>query len=132
MNRICTWLIVAAVTVACDGTPDIMRSGEPQPGRLSVSLLTPHTDDAAIVIEISGTGIANLVAADPAYWLLADQVDETTVRAIVAGELAGTLVTFDVPDVGAAALYTASVIQVADHMNRPRETLEGYALDIAR
>jgi hypothetical protein len=42
----------------------------------------------------------------------------------------GAVVTLRVPDVGAAAAYTARVVEVADRENALRGSLTGYALTV--
>jgi len=50
----------------------------------------------------------------------------------VVGNLAnGAVVTLHVPDVGAAASYTANVLEVADRQDALRPSLAGYALTVA-
>ena len=50
----------------------------------------------------------------------------------VVGNLAnGAVVTLHVPDVGAAARYTANVLEVADRQDALRTSLTGYALTAA-
>jgi hypothetical protein len=131
MMRFRQLLIGLALGVACDNTPDPVQPPEPPTGQLTVSLITPHSDDGALVFELRGTPVPDLVVADSAYWLYAEQVDSTTLRAVLAGDLAGALVTFEASDVNSPPSYTATVIEVADRLNRVRATVQGYALEIA-
>lgn len=125
------WLVattvVAALTLAActddtGGTP-------PHPGTLTVRLITPHDDDGALTFELSGPMVETPAAADESLRLFVRAVDASTVRAAVIGTLTdGVVVTLRVPDVGAAAGYTAHVLEVADRENALRSSIAGYEL----
>ncbi len=110
MSRL-RWIfaMVAALSVgaACSDNP---TGGGARAGTLTLRLTTPHADDGAMTFEVSGAPI-----------------DSAT-----AGNLAnGAVVTLHVPDVGAAASYTANVLEVADRQDALRPSLAGYALTVA-
>lgn len=126
------WILAAAALLldgaACAGDP-----GSPaQPGTLRVSLTTPNTDDGAIVFEVSGRAIDTITVMSASYRLFTYRIGSTAVRAVLAGPVAGgTLAILKVPDVGAAASYTATVTEVVDRQNQP-QLLNGYQVQVTR
>ena len=103
----------------------------PGAGTLTVRLTTPNTDDGAILLELRGPNIHALAVSNSAWQVYADS-SGTPIRSVVAGNLTtGGLVTFQVPDVGAVASYTATIVDVSDRQNRLRSALTGYTLVIA-
>lgn len=104
-----------------------------QPRTLRVSLTTPNPDDGAILFEVSGPAIDAIAGANPSHRLFARRLASTSVRAVVVGPLAsGTVATIEVPDVGAAGLYTATLTEVVDRQNQLRAQLGGYVLSVAQ
>jgi hypothetical protein len=102
------------------------------PGTLVVRLVTPNTDDGAIVLEITGPAPAAELAAAAPGALVHIRANGNTARVAVFGELgAGTLLRFNVPDVNAAPQYGAQVIEVADRASALRTGVTGYQLTIA-
>jgi len=126
------WILAAAVLLldgaACGGE----SSSPAQPGTLRVSLTTPNTDDGAILFEVSGPAIDTIVPVNASYRLFTRRIGSTTVRSVLAGPVAnGTVATLEVPDVGAAGSYTATVTEVVDRQNQVRSPLTGYQLQVA-
>lgn len=114
------------VAPACGDGPT-----EPVAGALAVTLTSPNADEGAVLFEITGQGIGILAPADPSYRLFSLPIGAAMVRAVVVGDLSsGALVHFSVPDVGAAASYRATVIEVADRANQLRSRLGEYGLSI--
>ncbi len=65
-------------------------------------------------------------------WIVGESVDSTTRRIVLAGDLkTGPLVTFVVPDVSRAPLYSAIVLEVANRDNAVRSSIGAYKLTIA-
>jgi hypothetical protein len=123
--------VVAALSVAA-GCSNDSTSAVAQPGTLSLRLTTPQVDDGAMTFEVSGPPIDNATAVDASLRLFTRQADGSTLVGAVVGTLtSGTVVTLQVPDVGAAARYTARVVEVADRQNVLRASLAGYALTVA-
>ena len=125
--------ILAAAVLLLDGAACGGDSTPPaQPGPLRMSLTTPNTDDGAILFEVSGPAIDTLAPVNASYRLSTRRIGNTTVRAVLAGPVAGgTLAILEVPDIGAASSYTATVIEVADRQNQLRSQLTGYQLQVA-
>ena len=93
--------------------------------------MTPNTDDGAILLELRGPDIHALAATNSSLQVFSD-TSSAPIRTVVAGSLsAGALLTFHVPDVGAAASYTATIVDVADRQNKLRSGLTGYTLVVA-
>jgi hypothetical protein len=104
---------------------------EPTPGSLSVVLATPHANDRAAMLTLTGPGIADVRPATGGYVVHSRAGAANSVTVAVFGALAaGPLVTFTVPDVAAAAQYTATLGDVADAANILRPTASGYSLTV--
>ena len=124
------WLFatVAALSVgaACSDDP---TTGSARVGTVTLRLTTPHADDGAMTFEVSGPPIDGVSAAVGSLQLFTRRVGESTIVGVVVGAVAnGAVVTLQVPDAGAAAEYTARVLEVADRQNALRASLAGYAL----
>lgn len=121
--------VALAVGMACgdDGGPM-----EPVPGTLIVSLATPNSDDGAILFTISGGGISAPTAVASSDLFFFRATGTSSLAVVVAGNIASQVLRFNVPDVGQASTYTASIIEVADRNNALRASLSGYVLSISR
>lgn len=117
---------VAVLTVGCGD--DVAG---PVPGAIVVSLATPNTDDAAMVLEITGPDTGTITATDPATYLHVVGSGSSRTVVLVGDLQAGELLRFTVPDVDAADRYAAAVRQVADTSNALRTSLSAYALTAA-
>lgn len=126
MNR---WLWQAAIVwalalLSCDG---------PEVGELSLSLVTPNSDDGAIVLSVTSASPKELLGIAPAcngcrvFW---EQVSANEIRAVVTGPLtAGPLMRVTVSDVGDKSAYSARLHQVANRSFELRP-LAGYSLGL--
>jgi hypothetical protein len=84
-----------------------------------------------LLFEVSGPPIDGARAVSGSLQLFTRRVGTSTLAGVVVGAVAnGTLVTLQVPDVGAAAGYSARVIDVADRHDALRASLTGYALAV--
>jgi hypothetical protein len=103
-----------------------------EPGRLAVTLASPHMDDGAVLISLRGPKIGEVLAADPEYHLFAASGEEDgELRVAVLGRrVADLLVTFEVPDLRQVASYSATLISAADQSNALRGETDGYTLRI--
>lgn len=129
MNRLPgLFAMVAAVSLVSACTDYSTGTGY-EPGTLQVRLHTPHADDGAVLLEISGPAIES-VTANGALQLFTRR-DGTTIVAAIVGELAnGTVATVRVPYAATSADYTARVLEVADRDDGLRGSLAGYALTV--
>ncbi len=110
-----------------------VAGGGTQAGSLTLRLITPHADDGAMTFQVSGPAIESATAANGSLRLFTRREGGSTVVGAVVGALAnGALITLRVPDVGAAASYTATVLEVADRQDALRTSLTGYALTLTQ
>jgi hypothetical protein len=116
------------VSVACSDESTSAGAGA---GTLVLRLTTPHADDGAMTFEVIGPPIDSAVAVNASLRLFTRRVNGSTVVGAVVGDLInGAVVTLHVPDVRAAAGYTATLIEVADRQDALRASLAGYALTV--
>ena len=121
--------IVAALSVgtACADDP---LGGSARAGTVSLRLTTPHADDGAMLFDVSGPPIDSVTASNASLQLFTRRAGSTIGGAVVGIVANGALVTLHVPDVRAAAGYTARVLEVADRQDALRASLAGYALTV--
>lgn len=124
------WILVTmaalSVAAACsdDPTGSVSRAGT-----VTLRLTTPHADDGAMTFEVSGPPIDSASAANGSLLLFTRRSGGSTMVGVVVGVVTeGAVVTLQVPDVDAAAGYTARVLEVADRQNTLRASPTGYAL----
>ena len=107
----------------------------PTAGTFRVNLTSPNADDRAIHIRITGSGaadsVSNVQAANASYTIHARLDNGNTAQAAVFGNLTnGALVTFSVPNVNNASLYTLRVVDAADANNALRTNQVSYTLQV--
>ncbi len=121
---------VAALLVGVACSEDSTGAGATA-GTLILRLTTPHADDGAMTFEVNGPPNDSATAATAGLRLFTRRADRSTVVGAVVGALAnGAVITLHVPDVGAAARYSATVVEVADRGDALRASLTGYALTV--
>jgi hypothetical protein len=142
------WHLAATATImsiaACGGdatgpTPAVPPTppASATPGRLTVSLTTPNTDDGALLATLSGGVLDSItVVAGSTSRVQTARPSATTVRLIILAApgqavKAGELVSFWVPDVAQVARYSGSVEQVAARVTYAQRVLVGYSLRIS-
>jgi hypothetical protein len=133
MRRLGPSLLIVALAAALSCDKSVAPSPPPGsgPGRVTLFLETPHVDDGAIVIEITGSSVGTPVLADTSMWMFTDHVDSRVTRVVIVGNLTtGALLGFDVPD--SVQPYMAAILQVSDRANVARASLQGYKLDLSR
>lgn len=102
------------------------------PGTLTVRLTTPNTDDGAILLEITGPAPAAELTATAQGAVVHTRANGNTSRVAVFGSLgAGAVLRFSVPDVNAAPLFSAQLIEASDRGSALRASVTGYQLTIA-
>ncbi len=115
--------LVVVLLLGCRDVTGPVRTG------VTVSLATPNSDDGALLVELTGPGLANLQAGSSTYKLYWRLLAPDTARAIVIGDLVqGPLFTAD----GAGSLgdFKGTVLQVARRDDVLRDSIPGYALDL--
>ena len=120
-------IAVLLLDVACanDAT-----GGKAQAGTLTLRLTTPHADDGAMTFTVSGGPIDSTVAVNASLRLFSRQDGATLTGAVVGALADGAVITMYVPDAGAAARYTATVLEVADRQDMLRPSLAEYAITV--
>jgi hypothetical protein len=134
MNRVRILFALVAVVIGAACAGDSTGSGGPAGrGTLIVRLTTPHSDDGAILFELSGPRIDSVVAVNASLQSFTRRANDSTIVGAVIGVVVnGAVVTLQVPDVNASALYAARIVEVADRDNVLRASLTGYALTVSR
>jgi hypothetical protein len=126
-TRIGLSLAILGVGLACGG-----GSTGPKAGTATVSLVTPNADDGAVLVTLTGPGLANLQSGNSAYHVYSRVVSAGEVRAIVVGDLtAGPLVNVTVDDVGKIAQYRGTVTDASARSDDARASLAGYGVTFA-
>ena len=124
------FVMVAALSAGAACSDDPVGS-VPRSGTVTLRLTTPHADDGAMMFAVSGPPIDSAVAIKASLRLFTRRTSDSTVVGVVAGVVTnGDVVTLHVPNVAAAADYTARVVEVADRRNAVRGSLTGYALAV--
>jgi hypothetical protein len=122
-------LAASAIVGACDGSEG---TAPPVPGTIVVELASPHGDDGALSLTLTGPGVSGIQTANSsyrAYWRL---VSDGEARVILVGSIApGPLFTVSVGDVNDLGAYRATLAEVANRDGVLRETA-GYAVTPAR
>jgi len=135
----------AAITSSCGGGGDggvaptepaqpPVQPTEPSavPGTLTARLVTPYTDDGAILLDITGPSAAAEIVAAAQRAVVHARTNGNTSRVAVFGSIgSGALVRFSVPDVNAAQQFSAQVTEASDRASALRATVTGYQVTIA-
>jgi len=112
-------------------------SGQPTapvavPGTLTVRLVTPFTDDGAMLLDITGPAPVTDVAAAAQGVVAHARSSGNATRVAVFGSLGGgALVRFSVPDINAVQQYAVQVAEASDRASVLRSSVTGYQLTIA-
>lgn len=102
------------------------------PGTLTARLVSPFTDDGAILLEIVGPAPAADVTAAAQGAVVHARANGNTTRVAVFGSLgSGALVRFSVPDVNVAAQFSAQVAEASDRSSALRASVTGYQITIS-
>jgi hypothetical protein len=126
LTRLLQAALVCAALVACgdDGGPGT-------PGTLVVSVITPNSGDAGMLLTVTGPGVDAVSVTSSSqvvYWRL---TAANEARILVLGNFSsGPLVKIDVPKVGDASKYSATVLDVTDRDNNVRGALDGYGVTV--
>jgi hypothetical protein len=126
-TRIGLSLALLGVGLACGGS-----STGPKAGTATVSLVTPNADDGAVLLTLTGPGLANAQSASSAYHVYWRAVSASEVRAIVVGDLtAGAVLTVNIDDVGKIGQYGGTVVEAASRSDVVRSSTAGYGVKFA-
>jgi hypothetical protein len=126
---------VSALTLCACWTALLLAVGcsdatEPSiPGGVTASLSTPNTDDGAVLVELTGPGIADVHPATSSYRLYWRLLAPDSALVILIGDItAGPL--FTARGEGKRSAYAATVRQVAGRDDAERTSLAGYAVTV--
>lgn len=127
-TRIGLSLALLGAGLACGGGD----STGPKAGTATVSLVTPNADDGAVLLTLTGPGLANVQSASSSYHVYWRVVSSSEVRAIVVGDLAsGAVLTAAVDDVSKVGQYAGSVVEAASRSDVVRTSVTGYGVTFA-
>jgi hypothetical protein len=102
------------------------------PGTLTLRLVTPYTDDGAILLDITGPAPVAEIVATAQGGVVHARANGNTTRVAVFGSLgSGALVRFSVPDVNAVQQFSAQVTEASDRTSALRASVSGYQLTVA-
>jgi hypothetical protein len=126
-----TTLLVGAVVMSLECGGSTEPKGDPVPGNLVMTLSTPNTDDAAILLTLTGPGAPTSVTVQTGLRLFQSGGLGATTHLILTGPLTdGPLLTFEVSDLGSASSYHATIQSVSSN-NYQLRTVTGYSLTIS-
>jgi hypothetical protein len=102
----------------------------PTQGTLNLSLVTPNSDDGAVLFTISGGPVDTVEAVGfPVY---SARVDANTLRIIVTGELgSGPVARIRIADGRQLSRYTATINQVAVRATYLQRDPSSYSLTLS-
>lgn len=120
-----TTLLLAVAACGESTTP-------PEPGVVSLSLVTPNTDDGAMAMVLTGPGVASFSSGSSAYAVYWRVVSATEARVIVVGDLSnGVLATAQVAEANRLSGYHVGILEVATRSDAVRASTAGYAINLA-
>lgn len=123
-------IVVLTLSAACNDSTGY--GGPVGAGTLVLQLTSPHPDDGAVLFEVTGPAIESAGTANASLRVFTRRDGTSRVVGAVVGDLAnGAVATLQVPDRGAAAAYSARVLEVADRQSVLRTSIAGYALRVA-
>lgn len=124
--RVITHAVLAGLLAAAFACGD--STAPPQSGTLTASLTAPAGGEGAVLLDITGPGIANVQVANSSYRMFWHLNSSTEAHVIVIGDIvAGPLFTVDGSAAGnRASAYSADVMQVAGRSDSLRTDLSGY------
>jgi hypothetical protein len=107
----------------------------PVAGDLTVSLVTPNSDDGAILVQVTASESKEVTGATVACSgckIFQEQPSATELLAVVTGDLvAGPLVQVSVTDTKSPSSYAVRIRQAASRTYQVRST-SGYSLTIGQ
>jgi hypothetical protein len=126
--------VVLALALAASTCTDPVSPREPVPGLLSVRMTTPHADDGALILRVTGPDLMADIAPGSTALRVFHRAEARAFNAAVFGDLESgmVLLRFRVPDVASSAEYSATLVEAADEANSLRSSIAGYALTIER
>ena len=128
-------VVAAAVAVAAACTETTVAPPAQSPAPVSdavIALVTPNTNDGAVILSITGPDIAAVQAADSHYVVFANLTSSQEARVIVLGDLvAGPILKLHFATTNPPSAYAGTVQQVATRADSVRASTSGYQLTVA-
>ena len=123
-RRFSVWLSIAMLA----GAEACERSTSPGPGAglTSSRLVSPHADDGAAFIEL--TGDVQAVTAPEGTTVYTEQVRPGVLRVLLVRETPGPIA-FSLMLADRARTPVVRVLDVADGLDRPRASVDGYRVE---
>lgn len=119
--------VLLAIGVSCGDNGGGTAPGTP--GVATVSLVTPNTDDGAVIVTIRGEGLGAVTAASGSLVVFSRQVSATEARVIVVGSIAAApIFNIGVGAVNRLSSYSGNVDEAATRTNSVRPSTAGYSL----
>lgn len=134
-RRTMTILALAALAAAsCGENPQAPPVDEPPvPGTLLVVLDTPHADDVALLLTLSGPDTMTALQVVPAGVQSESAWVGGNIKVALFGALAdGAVLAFHVPDARAVDQYTATLVEAAGPAAALRPAAPAYGLEVVR
>lgn len=124
LTRLSLLGLCLSLAAGCDRGP---TDAPPEPATLLVTLVSPHGAEGAAVVELQGAAVDSITPdAGTLFVERQGEVARVVVIAPVAGELR-----FRVHLSDSRRPPTATVVEVADAEDRPRNSLAGYSVRLA-
>ena len=117
-------LVAAALGLAGCGEKGGNEPAEPR--TYAFSLVTPRSDDGAVVVALTGTPVTSVVVSGASARLYTRQVSPSEVRVMILGNVAAGQLFTATSTTGRRP--TATVLEVADRADAMRATVQGYSI----
>ena len=126
-------ILLALLALTFGGCGSEPPTAVPVPGRLTLELVSPRSDDGGILMTVSGPGMSDVQVASSAYGAYHRLASGSELRLAVIGRLAsGPIITMAVPDIGKAGRYQATITEVANTQDVVAASLTGYSIKVTR
>ena len=126
---------IAALLTACGGNsatgPSTGDTHSPVSGWLTVELTTPHSDDGAVQLQVTGPAIDSIVA-DGRYQGVGQSTGGRADLIVTGSIVSGRVARFMVPDVDRAPAYSVRVVAGAQRNTWSLRNSGGYGTAIVR
>jgi len=101
-------------------------------GFATLSLVTPNTNDGAILVALTGPGVSDIKPASTAYAVYWRVVSPSEAQLIVVGDLAaGVMATASLAEGTRLDAYHAQVVEAATRNDEVQPSTVGYSVTLA-
>lgn len=126
--------IIVAAAACDDGGIAPVPPGQPPAQAIGAtfSLMTPNTNDGAVIVTLRGPDLSTIQAADSHYILYSRLANSQEARVMVIGNLAaGPILTVRFGGPQSLSAYSGSIQQVATRGDSILGSTEGYQLTVS-